>query len=242
MNKRNLVVLALLACLTGCVPVDSLNPLYTDKDLIYDESLLGYWVGSDNGKDGGLEISKPPFKDDKRTYMLTMFDKSRNSGKETATVYLAYLVNLRGNRFFDVMQEQWDAHSDAYSLQIQSGKAGTRVEPRFLKLSSGSYLEFGEGAPGDGGKVHANLRRAHWIMRVTGESNKLKIDWADDDEFRKAVQSGSLHLSNSLLGSGKNKDVVITASTQELQKFVLEHADDNTFFNSKTSELHRKEQ
>ncbi len=52
MNKRYLVLLALLACLTGCVPVDSLNPLYTDKDLAFDESLLGSWVGPDNGDEG----------------------------------------------------------------------------------------------------------------------------------------------------------------------------------------------
>jgi hypothetical protein len=44
-----------------------------------------------------------------------------------------------------------------------------------------------------------------------------------------------------LLGEGKNKDVVITASTEELRKFVAEHADDDQFFSSKTSQLHRKE-
>ncbi len=59
--------------------------------------------------------------------------------------------------------------------------------------------------------------------------------------FRKAVQAGTVKLPSMLLGEGKNKDVVITASTQELQKFMAEHADDKTFFNSKTEELHRKE-
>ncbi|HEY2170630.1 MAG TPA: hypothetical protein VGJ30_13450 [Candidatus Angelobacter sp.] len=39
--KKFLLLLAGLLWLTGCVPVDSLNPLYTDKDLAFDESLLG---------------------------------------------------------------------------------------------------------------------------------------------------------------------------------------------------------
>ena len=33
-----------------------------------------------------------------------------------------------------------------------------------------------------------------------------------------------------LLGPGKNKDVVITASTDQLRHYVSEHADDATFF------------
>lgn len=35
----------LLAMITGCVP--SLNPIYTDKDLIFDPALIGTWGSSD---------------------------------------------------------------------------------------------------------------------------------------------------------------------------------------------------
>ena len=69
----------------------------------------------------------------------------------------------------------------------------------------------------------------------------LQLDWADDEEFRRAVQAGTVKLPSTLLGEGKNKDVVITATTQELQKFIADHADDKTFFNRKTEELHLKE-
>jgi hypothetical protein len=43
------------------------------------------------------------------------------------------------------------------------------------------------------------------------------------------------------LGEGKDKDVVITASTAELQNFVSEHADDGIFFTTPGNPLHRKE-
>jgi hypothetical protein len=238
MNKRYLVLLALLACLTGCVPVDSLNPLYTDKDVVFDESLLGSWVGPDNGEEGGLEILARE-QDGKKSYLLVMTDKNKDLKVFKKTVYHAWLVKLNEHMFLDVVQESFEPQSTTYSLQVKSGKSGATIEPALLKLGEATYLEFQNGAPL--GKVGAHLRRAHWIMRVAKKDNGLQLDWADDDAFRKAVEKGTMKLASILLGEGKNKDVVITAGTEELRKFVAEHAGDDQFFNSKTSQLHRKE-
>ena len=38
-------LLMLVSVIAACVP--SLNPLYTDEDLVFDELLLGFWVASD---------------------------------------------------------------------------------------------------------------------------------------------------------------------------------------------------
>jgi len=238
MNKRHLVLLALLACLTGCVPVDSLNPLYTDKDVVFDESLLGSWVGTDNGEDGVLEFIARD-QDGKKSYSLVMTEKDKDSNGYKKTVYHAHLVKLNEHLFLDVVPETFDSRPNSYSLRVKSGKSGATIEPTLLKLGEAAYLEFQNGAPD--GKVAAHLRRAHWIMNVAQKDKKLQLNWADDDDFRRAVQVGAIKLPNVLLGEGKNKDVVITASTQELQKFVAEHVDDKTFFDSKTEELHRKE-
>ena len=238
MNKRYLVLLALVALMTGCVPLDSLNPLYADKDVVFDQSLLGLWVGPNNGEDGGLEFS-PLDEDGAKGYVMTMFDKAKGSPDGDKLVFHAHLVNLGGRRFLDVVPEQWDPRSESYSLQIKSGQGGTSIEPRLLRLGSSSYLEFDEGPAG--GKIQANLRRGHWIVKVSRIEKNLRLDWVDDDDFKRAVQAGTLHLPATLLGEGKNQDIVVTASTKELQKFVLEHADDQTFFSMKTDELQLKE-
>jgi hypothetical protein len=238
MNKRYLVLLALLACLTGCVPVDSLNPLYTDKDVVFDESLLGSWIGADKGEEGGLEILARE-QDGRKSYLLVMTDKSKDMKVFKKTVYHARLVKLNEHLFLDVVQQNLEPQTTTYALQVKDGKGGASIEPALLKLGEAAYLEFQNGAPD--GKVGAHLRRAHWIMRVTRKGKDLQLDWADDDEFRKAVEKGTIKLPSMLLGEGKNKDVVITARTEELRKFVAEHADDGQFFNSKTSQLHRKE-
>ena len=237
MNKRYLSLLALLACLTGCVPVDSLNPLYTDKDVMFDESLLGSWVGPDKGEDGVLEFIARD-EDGKKSYLLVMTDKDKDSNAYKKTVYHAQLVKLNEHLFLDVVPETFDSRPNSYSLRVKSGKSGATIEPALLKLGEAAYLEFSSGEAG--GKVGAHLRRAHWIMRVARKNKDLQLDWADDDEFRKAVEKGAMKLPSMLLGEGKNKDVVITASTEELRKFMAEHADDDQFFSSKTSQLHRK--
>jgi hypothetical protein len=239
MNKRYVVLLALLACLTGCVPVDSLNPLYTDKDLVFDKALLGTWVGTDNGEGGELTISAIGEKG-KEWYELTMTDRDKDNGKcREITVYRAHLVNLSGRRFLDVVPETVEGRSGSFPLQIKSGKDSTVVEPRLLRLSPASYLEFSDRSQSQG-KAWADLRRAHWFFKVSLDDKKLQLDWTDDDGFRKAVQSGTLHLPSSLLGEGKETNVVITASTPELQTFIVEHADDGKFFTDHMDPLHRK--
>jgi hypothetical protein len=236
--KNLLVLFAGLLLLTGCVPVDSLNPLYTDKDLAFDESLLGSWVGPDKGEEGGLEILARN-QDGKKSYLLVMTDKDKDLNVFKKTVYHARLVKLNEHLFLDVVQQSFEPQSTTYSLQVKSGKGGATIEPALLKLGEATYLEFQNGAPD--GKVGAHVRRAHWILKVVRKEKNLHLDWIDDEVFRKAVQAGTVKLPSMLLGEGKNKDVVITASTQELQKFVVEHADDKTFFNGKTEELHLKE-
>ncbi len=232
------ILVVFIACLSGCVPVDSLNPLYTDKDTIFDESLLGTWVGSDNGKDGELEFSSL-IENGKQAYVLTMTDK-KAWGKCDRLVYYGYLVKLGGRLFMDVVPEKWDARDDSYPLQVSSGKMGTSLEPRLLRLGMSAYLEFGNGSPEDNGKVDAHLRRAHWFLKITRNGNKLQMDLSDDEAFKKALEKGSLKLPNILLGPGKDKDILITAGTAELQKFVLEHADDGAFFTAPMDPLHRK--
>jgi hypothetical protein len=227
--------------LVGCLPVDSLNPLYTDKDVVSDKSLLGVWVGTDNSDESELEINAQTNLLGKTTdtYVLTMRDKNDGKSFKSVTVYSAKLVDLGGRRFLDVMPETFEARAESYPLQIKSGKSGMTIAPGLLRLAMGSYMEFSQGE--SGGKLEAHLRRAHWFFKVNKNGDKLQLDWADDEAFRKKVESGAIHLPNALLGDGKTRDVVITASTPELQKFVLAHADDGTLFSDHMDELHRKQ-
>jgi hypothetical protein len=231
--KKLLFLFTLTAFLTGCMPVDSLEPLYTDKDIVFDADLLGEWVSPDANDDGVMtftEMSGQPVSG----YKLTMRDKNETSK------YSAHLVDLQGHRFLDVVPENWDTRSDHYTLHLDRSKNGATLQPRLLRLGAAAYMEFtdgGQGAHND--QIHARLRPAHWFFKVTTNGGKLRLDWMDDDKFQKEVAKGTVRLGNTLLGSGKNRDVVITASTRELQKFLVEHVTDDKLF-SEHAEMRRK--
>ena len=47
MRKLYSLFLAFIFCLAGCVPVDSLNPFFSDRNVISDPGLVGLWRNAD---------------------------------------------------------------------------------------------------------------------------------------------------------------------------------------------------
>lgn len=234
MKKRCLLLFGLLVWLTGCQPVDSLNPLFTDKDLVLDQALEGEWLSSDPSDQTVMKFVQSVNYLTKLTgYEITMTDKDGSGGK-----FQGYLVSIGGHRFLDVVPENWDASTDSYKLSLHQAESRTTVEPRLIRLSTAAYMEFtGSGRDSKGDvQFQAHLRPAHWFFKVTVDGQKLRLDWVDDDKLKKAIAQGTVHLGNALLGAGKDKDkdIVVTATTKELQAFVAAHAGDDKIFSEHT--------
>ena len=232
MNKKHLVFLALLACLTGCVPVDSLNPLYTDKDVVFDESLLGEWVGMDPSETGGMKF----IKEGDNAYVIVSTDTDAN-GEQKNTFYDARLLNISGQKFLDVQQHEWSVSQASYPLRVGGGKGEQKIEPPLLKLGESAYMEFA--VEGKGPAVVAHLRNAHRFFKIKTDGKKLHLDWIDDDKLKEAVLKGTVHIGNALITPGSsshrhstpdNRDIVLTASTADLQKFVAEQMNNDKVF------------
>ena len=233
MNKRYLVLLALLACLTGCDPVDSLNPLYTAKDVVFDHNFEGVWATTETADQTTLEVVTMAESSTQIGYLLTMSTREKD-GKCSNLEAQGRLVSLGGHRFLDVMPNQWGPKSEVYPLRIQQSQSGSTIAPQILRLGVNSYMEFAGGA-----HPQARLRQAHWFFKVWTDGKKLRLDWVDDDKFMKAVGQGKFHVTHAVLDSGKDKNIVITASTLELQKFVTDHADDPDLFTEHMKEMER---
>jgi hypothetical protein len=232
MNKKHLVLLALLACLTGCVPVDSLNPLYTDKDVVFDESLLGEWVGMDANEKGGMKF----IKEGNDAYVVVSTDTDAN-GEQKNTFYDARLLNISGQKFLDVLPQEWSASQASYPLRVGGNKGEQKIEPPLLKLGEAAYMEFA--VEGKSPAVVAHLRSAHRFFKIKTDGKKLHLDWIDDDKLKEAVLKGTVHIGNALLNTGAanrgnsvkdNRDIVLTASTTDLQKFVAEQMNNDKIF------------
>ena len=237
MNKRYVVLLALLACLTGCVPVDSLNPLYTDKEIVFDESLLGEWLSPDAKETGSMKF----IKEGKDAYVIVMTDNDGPNGEQKSTFYDAHLLSLSGQKFLDVQLQEWSASQASYALRVGGTKGVQKIEPPLLKLGESAYMEFA--VEGKGSDVVAHLRNAHRFFKVTPDGKKLRLAWMDDDKLKEAVLKGAIRVGNALIDTeqskgassdSKSKDIVLTASTTDLQKFIVEHMNDDKVFTEHT--------
>jgi len=224
MIKRYLVLLALLVSLNGCMPVDSLNPLYSDSDLISDEALIGQWVPVDQSQKQIIfqfEKAKGP------SYILQVSEKNKNE----KLFYVVRLVAIGKNRFLDVSPEDVHVVSLDNSLKALQSKSGKNLEHPLFHLGLGSYLELAGSTQNE-----ATLRPAHWFFRFRFDGKKFSLDGTDDEKFIQAMESNKFRIDT---GFEKGREVLITASTKDLQKFVMEHLDDDSFFTQHVPEMER---
>ena len=77
MKTRTLIAIAIAGVLlSACIP--SVNPFYTDKDLIFDPRLLGEWQVKDSSNEPQLWKFE---KGDDKTYKLSVTEKDSKRGE-----------------------------------------------------------------------------------------------------------------------------------------------------------------
>jgi hypothetical protein len=215
---RTSVLLAFILLLAGCQPVDSLNPLYTQKDVVFDSALLGKWT-----EEGGtLEFFEGP----DHSYNVIFRD---DSNPPEQMVLRGHLVNLQGHRFLDLAQKEWVGPPELYALQIVQTKNGPQVSPPFLHSGDGAYLEF---AGGSNGLVTLQTRIAHWFFKVTSDDKNLRLDFIDDERLEKLLEPKKIQIGH-VMAPARNKDshhLLLTASTADLQRFMVEYVNDEQVF------------
>jgi hypothetical protein len=94
MKTRNLITVTIAALLlSGCIP--SVNPFYTDKDVVFDGRLLGEWQMKESS-------DEPQFwkfeKGDDKAYKLTVTEKDNKRGE-----FNAHLFKLKQDFFLDLI-------------------------------------------------------------------------------------------------------------------------------------------
>jgi hypothetical protein len=227
MNKKHLVFFALLACLTGCVPVDSLNPLFTDKNVIFDPALVGKWVGSDP-EEGFLRFDRA--EDD--SYQMVLMAKA-TSGMMQETVFKAHLVSLGGEKFLDVSPKQLEGSDQQYLFRTDGSRKGSNFQPVLERIGGGVYLEVRGPSPGKGNsqELQLKLRPAHWIFKVYLSEKTLSLSyldqqWVEEAIKKKMLQAQHLKARTENTRDDDGREWVLSGSTAELQQFVVQHADD----------------
>ena len=227
-----LIVAAMVGWLVACGPAASLNPLFTDKDLTFDDGLLGQWTDDTPGFVLTFEKNGP------NAYRLTNSEIGRNQ-LPTQTVYGAHLVSLGDHLFLDVVPDQWPAQR--YQAQLGTVRAddhqGAADAPSLILIDDGFYAEIEGDTSAPSAGTTLSLMQGHWIFRVDRQGDSLVLSAFDQDWLAKAIEQGRIDSSLKVAKDNGN-DLVLTADTADLQRFVIQYADDNEAFQP-SSELHR---
>lgn len=106
-------------------------------------------------------------------------------------------------------------------------KGGFLAKARLVRIGSSLFVDF-EGDTGN--KVMDSkdtmmpfpVMSVHMMGRVWLGNDSLEIHFLKEDWVKERIKAGSFPLSHL----GENGDLILTASTDELRKFVQEHAED----------------
>jgi hypothetical protein len=202
MKAKKVIFYCLAGLAAGCVPIVSLNPLFTKETIVFDEKLLGTWLedSNDPGRSWAWEFAR--------------FEESAAQGLPEdlqSDFKRVYRLNLthKGDP-----QVQWAAAACLVKLG----------ERRFLDIFS-DHFPSGESDPE---KMYNALfcLRSHSFLRVDAIGDKLKIAITRDENFKKLVEAEPRAVAYTLTERGP----VLTASTRDLQAFVTRYADDERLF------------
>lgn len=186
MKKVIFCLLVFTFIFQSCIP--SLYPLYDDKTIIFDETLVGTWKGKDE-KDVTWIITALPNK----AYQLSVIDLTGE--KRTFRIHL---VKIGLSTYVDFFPDP------------EAGKS----------LIETLTINFDE-----------NFYNAHWFPvhtfgKIVIRKNQFDLRMFDPDYLKKLIEQKRIRIKHEKTAD----DILLTASTKELQKFVAKYGDDSQLY------------
>ena len=193
MNKKWVgLMLGAMLC-SGCL-LRSLNPLYTDKDLVFKKSLVGIWEEAENQNTWSFEPA------DEKAYKLVQHQQKFGDPRETepgeSAAFSAHLLGLSEHLFLDIHPGEPGIRTDLYRMHLIPG---------------------------------------HTFIRVQLDGDQLRLSMLDYDWLEDEIESGRVRIKHVKVDG----EIVLSASTQDLQDLVQTYAEDKRAF-PKPTLLRRK--
>ena len=185
------IAFALAVLIAGCVR--SLHPLFTEKDLIFEPTLVGTWVDGDGKDTWTFQKSKD------KSYTLIHFQHEHGKfmeGKETGdTARFEVKLGRLGNFFFlDIYPEEPTIKNDLYKIHLIPAHTFSRMwlEGDELRLSmlDNDWLKKMI-AEGKVQITHEKIDGDVILTAPTEELQKLVLKYAEDTKA--FPEPGKLH-------------------------------------------------
>ncbi|MHC4719020.1 MAG: hypothetical protein ACYSYT_00915 [Planctomycetota bacterium] len=181
MKAKKLLFYAIAGVLCGCVP--SLHCLFTDKELVFEEKLLGIWA-EDNSEET-WEFKRYSDEADK-TYKLIYTDSDGQAGE-----FAAKLGKLDKMMYLDLYPEAPDINANDFYIH--------------------------------------HLLGVHTFMKIEQIEPTLQMRLMSPDKMKEMLEANPNLIKHEILEE-RDSQVLLTASTKELQRFIIEYAKDEGLF------------
>jgi hypothetical protein len=229
-NAKLLIPLVLVLLATACGPVEWLNPCFKEENLVMDPALGGTW----NAPDGKSSLRFIAAGD--KGYELVYTELQADNLEPEKSKFEAHLVRLGAYLFLDLVPEAPQVNPGSYTLPPAPSADGTPLQPHLVKVGDGLYASLVQDpqvaeASHEGGSCEVRLILAHWVFRAWVDGSNLRLADLSEDWFKEAVDHGRVHVGFDRI----DDSLVLTASTEQLQAFLLEFAEDERAFPENTA-------
>jgi hypothetical protein len=215
---KMLFTLGLVLLLAGCGPEDFLNPLYTENDLLVSDPLLpGTWERKDD--DGTMVLEFQSNRGGCYTLNYSLLPQDAGNSKEQKKPFYATfdacLVELGQTLFLDLQPDEILVQETTETFQLtfppHPGDESP-YSPVVLHIDYGFFVTLaparGSGSSDTQSEYELRLTLPHWIFRIWIDATTLRLRYFQPQ------------------GDVEN------LSTENLQKLVLQYADDSEVFSS----------
>ncbi len=206
MKAKKFLIILVVLLLNSCI-VKSLNPFYTKDKIVYEKKLEGNW----KSKSATWKIK--PFKE-----LWAEHEKEENSisesDKKTYEYYkdsfvLEYIKNSKTNKIEDIGFSYFimtafnvDEHLfiNFFPMEYETESLNNLVSQHILNTNSVCKVDF-------------------------LEDNSIRLKWLDEDVVNRLIESHNLKIKHERIGI--DEDLVLTASSKELYRFLQKFMSSN---------------
>lgn len=243
--KLSCLFLLILFVTQSCV-VSSLHPLYTDSDRVHLDELDGVWMEEDKTRyeittivdSTGLEVKKDKTNPKGMSKEEAFFNGSGGKKKKASIE--------EENEFFEGKSKKRNI-SDAdknkienfffnpqlrkhYQIKIFSEKDTSIFDGKLSKLDGNYFLDIIPNEKCLENKLEesymsALIARTHGFFKLDIKDDELMINGIEYDDFEELLKKKRIRIEYV----ERDDNIIITAKTPDIQKFLIKFADDKMF-------------
>ncbi len=206
MKFKIAVIFLVLLFIQSCIP--SIHPLWTQDKLVFEELLLGEWMQEETDMEHTWNFSGGF---NEKENMVEEYDLIYKEDKSEAKLEI-HLVKLGDHLFFDIFPDE----------------VGTlKFEDKTLGLTTNLSGMFNDDSEGPEILLNSlyfqHMLPVHTFAKVEIEKDEVKIFQFDPDRLEKLFEQRKIRIKHEETSDGQ---FILTASTEDLQKFFEKYADD----------------